>query len=197
MHDSTTIPTNTVNPLVKRSGTNILTWLEVTIITNIHIASAKCKSVRTPQANLPDTSVDCTCAFKHCKMLPGPPGANQSALRLYKSILRCFWKHLPLWRCIQDAPFMIVKFWRYWDVCAGLRDTSRVAETSVQLCRRLGAVHSQQWFIAFHNHTAFPLWYSSLLQLQDSQHHNMACIIYLSDSIHIHTVNLAADGTAV
>jgi len=32
-----------------------------------------------------------------------PPGATQSALGLCKSILRCSWEHLQLWRCILDA----------------------------------------------------------------------------------------------
>jgi len=54
---------------------------------------------------------------------------------------------------------------------------------------------SQQWFLGFHNHKAFRVSDSSLLESQDSLHHNMACIIYLSFSIYIHMANLAADGT--
>ena len=50
--------------------------------------SAKCKSVRKPQTNLQDTPVDLTGAPKSFQMLPGHPGAKQSALRLCKSILR-------------------------------------------------------------------------------------------------------------
>jgi len=65
--------------------------------------STKCKSVRKPHTNLPDTPVAFTSASKYCQMLPGPPGALQSALRLCKSILRCSWKHLQVWRYIQDA----------------------------------------------------------------------------------------------
>ena len=64
---------------------------------------AKCKSVRKSYAILPDTPVALTSASKCFQMLPAPPGALQSALRLCKSILRCSWKHLQLWRCIQDA----------------------------------------------------------------------------------------------
>ena len=61
---------------------------------------------------------------------------------------------------------------------------------------KLGAVFSQQWFLGSHNHKPIRVSYLSLLQSQeDSLHHNMACIIYLSLSIYIHTVNLAADGT--
>jgi len=70
--------------------------------------------------------------------LPDPPGAKQSALRLCKSILRCSWKYLQLWRCIQDAPSRIVKFRGSWDLCADLRKTSREAETAAQLCGILG-----------------------------------------------------------
>jgi len=52
-------------------------------------SSAKCKSVRKPHANLPDTPVALTSASKYFQILSGPPGALQSALRLCKSVLRC------------------------------------------------------------------------------------------------------------
>ena len=65
--------------------------------------SAKCKSVRRPHPNLQDTPVDLTGAPKEFQMLPGLPGAKQSALRLSKSILKCSGKNLQFWRCIQDA----------------------------------------------------------------------------------------------
>jgi hypothetical protein len=68
-------------------------------------------------------------------------------------------------------------------------------ETSAQLCGRLSAVFSQQWFLGFHNHKAFRVADSALLESQDLLHHNMACIIYLNLSIYIQTANLAADGT--
>jgi len=50
--------------------------------------SAKCKSVRKSHANLPDTPVNPIIASKYSQMLPGPPGAKQNALTLFKSILR-------------------------------------------------------------------------------------------------------------
>ena len=96
--------------------------------------SAKCNSVRKPHAILPDTPGVLTSASKYFPTLPDPPGANQSALRLCKSIFRCSWKHLQLWRCIQDAPSRIVKFRSSWDLCADLQETSREAETAAQLC---------------------------------------------------------------
>ena len=68
-------------------------------------------------------------------------------------------------------------------------------ETSAQLCGRLSVVFSQQWFLEFHNLNAFRVSDSSLLESQDSLHQNMACIIYLSLSIYMHTANLAADRT--
>jgi hypothetical protein len=68
-------------------------------------------------------------------------------------------------------------------------------ETAAQLCVRLSAVFSQQWFLGFHNLKAFRVSDSSFLESQDSLHHDMACIIYLSLPIYIHTANLAADGT--
>jgi len=69
------------------------------------------------------------------------------------------------------------------------------AETSAQVCGRLIAVFSQQWFLGFHNHKAFCVSDLSLLQSQDLLHHNRAGIFYLSLSIYIHIANMAADGT--
>jgi len=51
--------------------------------------SGKCKSVQMPHPNYPDTPVDLTSASKYFQMLPGPPEAKYSALRLCKCILRC------------------------------------------------------------------------------------------------------------
>jgi hypothetical protein len=51
-------------------------------------SSAKCKSVRKPHANLPDTTVNLTSASTYFQMLPGPSAATNSALTLCKSILR-------------------------------------------------------------------------------------------------------------
>jgi len=56
-------------------------------------------------------------------------------------------------RMQQDLTYRIVKFQRYWDLCAGLRETSRAAETAAQLSERLGAIFSQEWFLD--NHKAF------------------------------------------
>ena len=107
--------------------------------------SAKCKSVRKPHAILPDTPDNLTSASKYFQMLPDPPGAKQSALRLCKSILRCSWKYLKLWRCLQDAMRFNLQnsqilellrplrrsaedFEGSWDCCAALQDTSRAAK---------------------------------------------------------------------
>jgi len=57
--------------------------------TCIGTPSAKCNSVRKPHTILPDTLGYLTSAFKYFQMLPDPPGAKQSALRLCNSILRC------------------------------------------------------------------------------------------------------------
>jgi len=54
--------------------------LSVSVVSNTE--SAKCKSVRKPHTHLPDTPVVLTIASKYFQMLPGPPGALQSALRL-------------------------------------------------------------------------------------------------------------------
>jgi len=67
------------------------------------LTSARCKSIPKRHTILTDTPVALTSASKYFQMLPAPPGALPSALRLYKSILMCYRKHLQLWRCIQDA----------------------------------------------------------------------------------------------
>jgi hypothetical protein len=51
------------------------------------------------------------------------------------------------------------------------------AKPAAQLCGRLGAVFSKQWFVGFHKHKAFRLSESSLLQSQDLLPHNIAGII--------------------
>jgi len=152
-------------------------------------ASAECNSVWKPHAILSDTPGDLTIASKSFQTLPDPPGAKQSALRLCKSILRCSWKHLQLWRCIQDAPSRIVKFWSSWDLCTDVQETSREAETATQLCgilqARLAPLCSCAGDLMPYSHRIgsyittrhFVLSYSSLLQSQEWLHHNMACII--------------------
>jgi len=64
------------------------------------VSSAKCKSVRKPSPNLSDTPGALANASKYFQILPTPPGAFQSALRLCKSIVIHCWKHLQLWRWI-------------------------------------------------------------------------------------------------
>jgi len=66
-------------------------------------SSAKYKSVQKVQENLPDTPVNLTIASKYFHICPAPPGAEQCALGLSKSILRWFWNQIMLWRWIQDA----------------------------------------------------------------------------------------------
>jgi len=162
--------------------------------------SAKFNSVRKLHAILPDTPGDLTSASKHFQTLPDPPGDKQSALRLCKSIHRCSWEHLQLWRCIQDAPSRIVKYRSSWDLCADLRETSREAETAVQLCgilrERPRPLHSSAGDLMPYSHCSgsyittrhFVLSYSSLLQSQDLLHYNMACIIWVSLYIYIRLI---------
>jgi len=98
--------------------------------------SAKCISVRKPLANLPHTPVDLTSASMYFQMLPGHSGALQSDLRLCKSILRCSWKHLQLWRCIQYAmrlDYEDSQIWSSRDLCAAPRETWWCILTAVVL----------------------------------------------------------------
>jgi len=99
--------------------------------------SAKCKSVQMPQANLPDTAADLTSASKYFQMLPGPPGAEQSALRLHTSILRGFWKHLQLWRCIQHAPTFEYCNSQILEQLRPLCKSTGDFESSIDLCAHL------------------------------------------------------------
>jgi hypothetical protein len=148
--------------------------------------SAKCNSVWKPHSILPDTWGDLSSASEYFQMLPDAPGAKQSAFRLCKSILRCFWKHMQLWRSIQDTPLRRVKFWSSWDLCADLWDNSRQADASVELCGMLQEVpkppcSSEGDFMLCSrsigsdiNTMHFILAYSSLLQSHDLLYHNMA-----------------------
>jgi len=52
-------------------------------------------------------------------------------------------------RMLRDLTYRIVKFRSIWDLCTGLQETSRAAETAVKLCWRLCAILSQQWFLGF------------------------------------------------
>jgi len=120
-------------------------------------------------------------------VLPSTSRCFQAALELRKELsdaARAFSgapesssSYWGAFRILRDMTCSIVKFWSSGDLWAGLWEKSRAAETTAQLCRRLGAVMSQQWFLAFHKHKAFHLSYSSLLQSHDSLPHNIACII--------------------
>jgi len=138
------LPPRCTSPVLIEHGLHVyLPTLSISAsrcISELTRLSAKCNLVRKPHANLPGTPVALTSAAKYLQMLPAPPGALQCALGLCKSIPRCSWKHLQLWRCIQDATRLtirIVKFWSCWNLCTGLQGTSRSTETSAQLCRRL------------------------------------------------------------
>jgi len=69
----------------------------------LHRSSAQCKSVRTQHALCQLTAGDLTSSANNFNMLPDTPAAKKWAFRLYKSILRYSCKHLPRWRCTQDA----------------------------------------------------------------------------------------------
>jgi hypothetical protein len=110
---------------------------------------AKFKLVQKPHTNHTDIPLALSSTSKYFQMLPGPPGALQCALKLGKSILRCSWQHLQLWRCIQDAmrlTIRIVNIWSSWNLCTNLQETSRADEISVQICRGPGAIFWHQWF---------------------------------------------------
>jgi len=75
-----------------------------------------------------------------------------------------------------------------YDISACQWETSKVAETSVQLYSRFGAICSQQWFLGFHSQKALHLSYSSLIQFQDSLYYNIAPIFLVSLNIYIWSI---------
>jgi hypothetical protein len=77
--------------------------LQLHLHTCLITTSATCTSVQESHTNLPDTPVDFIGTPKWFQTLPGPPAARQSALRLWKSIVRCSWKLQQKWRCMQAA----------------------------------------------------------------------------------------------
>ena len=97
-------------------------------------------------------------------------------------------------RMLRDLTYRIVQFWSSWDLCAYLRETLRDA---VPLC----GIHREQprpqccsaGELVLYSHSGcsyittrhFILLYSSLLQSQDSLHHNMPCIILVCLYIYI------------
>jgi len=83
-------------------------------------------------------------------------------------------------RTLRHFTDRIFNFWSSWNLCAGLQETSKSAETAMKLCRGLGAIFSQQWILGFHNQKAFGTSNSALSQSQDSLHHTMGCIILVS-----------------
>jgi hypothetical protein len=86
-------------------------------------------------------------------------------------------------RILRDSKIRILNFSCSCNHCENLRETSRAADSTAQLCGKLVAILSQLCFLEYHNHKAFCLRYLSLLQSQDSLHHNIAWIILVSLSI--------------
>jgi len=67
---------------------------------------------------------------------------------------------------------------------------SREAVTSAQICGKLGAVFSEQFYLEFHNHQTLSLSYSSLLQSQDSKPYDTTCNIWVSEYIWMQSIRL-------
>jgi len=103
-------------------------------------------------------------------------------------------------RMLRDLTDRIVRFWSFWDLCTDLRGTLREAETMAQLCQilqeQLRPLRSFAGDLMPYCHSCgsyittrhFILSYSSLLQSQDSLHHNMACIMSISLFIYIRSI---------
>jgi len=85
--------------------------------------SAQCKSVWKPHANLPDNPVNHTSAANHFQICWGPPGAKQSALRLYHSILRCFFPDNQILELLRPQRRYMGDIESSWNLCAALQET--------------------------------------------------------------------------
>jgi hypothetical protein len=122
------------------------------------------------------------------KVLSHCPRVFSNATDISCSFRGAFWM---LWNLTNRK----VKFGGSWYFCADLQKTLKAAETAVQYCRRLCVLLSQWWSSGFHNCKVFCLWYLSLLK-SHSPHQHVACSIYPSLSMYIHTVHLAADASS-
>jgi hypothetical protein len=89
--------------------------------------------VRKPHANLPDTPVDLPFAPKSVHMLPGPPRARQRAPRLCRAF-----SGAPESTCSYGGGFRMLRYLTYRTSNLG------ATETFAKVCRRLGAIFSQQ-----------------------------------------------------
>jgi hypothetical protein len=113
-----------------------------------------------------------------------------------------------LHKCMTAPPFTMVDSACY-DTQVIHRTTSVVGEISRHACKRL---RQQLWplcllpedfvpnipstdFLGFHNHKELSPLYLSLLQLQHSLHHHLACSFSLSYSLTGHTINMVAGST--
>jgi len=143
-------------------------------------------------------------------VLPSTSRCSQTALELrhvlsdcaraFSGAPECTGSYGGAFRMLRDLTSRIVKFRSSWDLCADLREASRAAEIAAQLCRRLreqpGPLHSTVGDLVPYSHSHgsytttshFVLSYSSLLQSQDSLHHNMACIMQVLVYIYIRSI---------
>jgi hypothetical protein len=160
-------------------------------------SSAKCKSVRKPDPQLQESPVALTSTSKYFQILPGLLAALQCALRFCKSIHRCCWKQLQLWKCIQNATRLtitMVKLQSHWDHCTRLWESSRGSETSVQALQENWCHTLMPVVLSISQPKAIHSSYSSFFQLQGSLHHNMVCIISVSLYLHIRKYRDNGDG---
>jgi hypothetical protein len=112
-------------------------WLSKMMVWKFNKTSAIWDSVWKPHTILQDTSGNLIRTLKYLQTPPDYPGAKQSTLTLCESFFRCFWKHLQLWRSIQDAPSRIAKCRSFWYLCADRWQTSINAESAAPLGRIL------------------------------------------------------------
>jgi len=164
---------------------------------NVNRSGSNTQSSQTLQATapvLPNTS--------RCSQTPQElSNVLWDSARAFSGALESTCSYGGAFRMPRDLTYRIVKFWSSWDLCADLRESSRGAETAMQVCGRLwehcgrlGAIFSQQWFL--HNHEAFhPIIFVFVTVTRFATwKYGMH---YLSLCTYIDTANLAADGSRV
>jgi len=139
-------------------------------------------------------------------VLPSTSRCSQTPLELSKVLwdwVRAFsgapestWSYGGAFKMLWDLTYRRVKFRNSGDLCADLRETSRATVRDTSRGGETAAQHSGAGDLVPYSHSCgssittryFVISYASLLQSQDSLHHNMACIILVSRCMYIRSI---------
>ena len=153
--------------------------------------SAKCTSALKQDAILSDTPGDLTSASKYFLMLQTPVELSKvlsDSAWAFSGAPECTFSYGAAFRMLQDLTYTIVEFWRWWDLCPELRESSTRAGSATHLCaipqEQPSSLCSSAGDLMLHSHCSdsyittryFILSYLALLHSQDSLYHHMACV---------------------